>query len=285
MGIPIKLTMRVGRTVLLMLCAALGTILLVRFAPGFFSDPREMDAKYAEAARVELQEEKIQQQSVIVISMRELGGWLRGDFGQSRQYQVPVSELIMGRIAVSSSLFINGIVRGWLLAFCAALPMSGLRRGKTMLGLPFTLLLAVPAAAMATACILADAGGAVLVLTLIVAARDFKFLQSLFGSAWNSPHLLQGRAQGLSVRVLFIAHILPNITPQLLALTTLSIVSALSALVPIEVVFTVHGVGQLAWSAVINRDLPVLVAISLLMAFVVGVAELLSMRAYTLEAA
>jgi hypothetical protein len=38
---------RVGRTLLLMLFAAVGTILLVRFAPGFFSDSREMDAKYA----------------------------------------------------------------------------------------------------------------------------------------------------------------------------------------------------------------------------------------------
>jgi peptide/nickel transport system permease protein len=71
----------------------------------------------------------------------------------------------------------------------------------------------------------------------------------------------------------------------LYALTTLSIVTALGALVPIEVIFTVPGVGQLAWSAVMNRDLPVLVAISLIMAFVIGLAGILSTRTVTLEVA
>jgi peptide/nickel transport system permease protein len=60
-------------------------------------------------------------------------------------------------------------------------------------------------------------------------------------------------------------------------------VTALGALVPIEVIFTVPGVGQLAWSAVMNRDLPVLVAISLLMASVVAFAGMLSTRTLTLE--
>jgi peptide/nickel transport system permease protein len=64
----------------------------------------------------------------------------------------------------------------------------------------------------------------------------------------------------------------------------LSIVTALGAFVPIEVIFNVPGVGQLAWSAVMNRDLPVLVAISLLMASVIGVAGMLSNRDLKLEA-
>jgi peptide/nickel transport system permease protein len=80
-------------------------------------------------------------------------------------------------------------------------------------------------------------------------------------------------------------HILPNVAPQLCALATLSIVTALGALVPIEVIFTVPGVGQLAWSAVMNRDLPVLVAITFLMAAVVGFAGMLAPRDFTQEAA
>ena len=137
---------------------------------------------------------------------------------------------------------------------------------------------------MATACILAEAGGPVLVLSLLVAAREFKFLRAMLQVAWNSPHLLQGRAQGLTSRALITMHILPNLTSQLWALATLSIVTALGAFVPIEVIFNVPGVGQLAWSAVMNRDLPVLVAISLLMASVIGVAGMLSNRDLKLEA-
>lgn len=285
MSLLMTIAKRAGRTLLLLLFAAGGTILLVRFAPGFFSDSREMDAKYAQAARVEIQEENSRQQSVELIAIHEVKGWLSGDFGQSRQYHVPVAQLIGGRVRVSALLLVKGIFYGWLLAICAALPISALRQGAVIWRLPFTLLLAIPTAAMATACILADAGGPVLVLSLIIAAREFNFLRSLLEGAWRSPHLLQGRAQGMPARALVTLHILPNVAPQLCALTTLSIVTALGALVPIEVIFTVPGVGQLAWSAVMNRDLPVLVAVSLLMACVVGFAGMLSTRTVTLEAA
>jgi peptide/nickel transport system permease protein len=124
-----------------------------------------------------------------------------------------------------------------------------------------------------------------LVLSLLVAAREFKFLRSMFEGAWRSPHLLQGRAQGLRPWALISQHVLPNVTPQLCALTTFSIVTALGALVPIEVIFNVPGLGQLAWSAVTNRDLPVLIAVSLLMACIVGFAGMLSTRDFALEAA
>ena len=266
---------RAGRTLLLMLFAGAGTILLVRFAPGFFSDSREMDAKYATAARSEMQAQ----------NQHQVKSWLHGDLGQSRQYNVPVVQLLGARARVSAWLLAQGIFLGWLLAACTALPVSRLPQGGLLWGAPFTLLLSIPTAAMATACILSNAGGPVLVLSLLIAARDFKFLRSILHGAWRSPHLLQGRAQGLPAWALLRMHILPNVTPQLCALTTLSIVTALGALVPIEVIFTVPGLGQLAWSAVMNRDLPVLVAVSLLMACVVGFAGMLSTRTVTLEAA
>jgi len=280
--LPMTIATRVGRTLLLVLFAGSGTILLVRFAPGFFSDAREMDAKFAQAARVEISANE--HQTLGGIALQEAGSWLKGDFGQSRQYNVPVSELLAGRVRVSALLLARGIFLGWLLAACAALPISCLRSGGLAWGLPFTVLLAVPTAAMATACILGDVGGPVLVLSLLVAAREFKFLRSLLEGAWHSPHLLQGRAWGMSTPALVRLHILPNLAPQLRALATLSIVTALGALVPIEVVFEVPGVGQLAWSAVMNRDLPVLVAVSFLMALVVGCAGLISTRDVGLEA-
>ena len=282
MTLPMTIATRVGRTLLLVLFAGSGTILLVRFAPGFFSDAREMDAKFAQAARVEISANE--HQTLGGIALQEAGSWLKGDFGQSRQYNVPVSELLAGRVRVSALLLARGIFLGWLLAACAALPISCLRSGGLAWGLPFTVLLAVPTAAMATACILGDVGGPVLVLSLLIAAREFKFLRSLLEGAWHSPHLLQGRAWGMSTPALVRLHILPNLAPQLRALATLSIVTALGALVPIEVVFEVPGVGQLAWSAVMNRDLPVLVAVSFLMALVVGCAGLISTRDVGLEA-
>lgn len=274
---------RIARTLLLMLIAAAGTILLVRLAPGYFADASEMDARYAQAARVELELQGIHQQSVTRMVIDEAEGWLRGDFGESRQYNVPVSSLIKARIAVSSLLLTQALLRGWLLALCVAFPISALRRGGYLWGAPFTILLAIPTSAMATACILVQAGGPVLVLTLLIAAREFKFLRSLLAEAWQAPHILQGRAQGMTSFALARAHIVPNVALQLGALAALSIVTTLGALVPIEVIFTVPGVGQLAWSAVMNRDMPVLAAVSLLMAVVVGITGLLTARRLTLE--
>lgn len=285
MSLPGTIATRVGRTFLLMLFAAAGTILLVRFAPGFFSDSREMDARYAQAAQSEITAGNSQQLSVASIAIHEFRSWLSGDFGESRQYHLPVRELVGARVRVSAFLLARGVGFGWMLAVCAALPISALRHNGILWGLPFTLLLAVPTAALATVCILAGIGGPVLVLSLIVAAREFKFLRGMLERAWRSSHLLQGRAQGLSPRALVSLHIIPNLASQLCALTTLSIVTALGALVPIEVIFTVPGVGQLAWSAVMNRDLPVLVAVSLLMACVVGVAGMISTRDFTLGTA
>jgi peptide/nickel transport system permease protein len=276
---------RVARTLLLLLVVAAGATALVRFAPGFLSDEREMDAKYAQGVRSEMQTEGTRDQSVGSIVVREVRGWMKGDLGESRQFEVPVTELIAPRIKVSVLLLARGILFGWLLAICTAFPASVMRRGRQLWDLPFTLLLASPTAAMATICILADAGGPVLVLTLLIAARDFKFLSRVLREAWNSAHLLQGRAQGLGLAALTRLHILPNVAQRLRALATLSIVTALAALIPIEVIFNVPGFGQLAWSAVMNRDLPVLVAVSLLMAGVVALASMISTGAETLEAA
>jgi ABC-type dipeptide/oligopeptide/nickel transport system permease component len=116
---------------------------------------------------------------------------------------------------------------GVLLALFAALPVSALRRGALLGRLPFTLLLSIPTAGMATACILADTGGPVLVLSMLIAAREFHFLYRLLEGAWRSPHLLLGRAQGMTPLALVRLHILPNVLPQLRALTTLSMVTAL----------------------------------------------------------
>lgn len=183
--------------------------------------------------------------------------------GQKTSTEPSVADFVGARVRVSGLLLAQGLGFGWLLALSTALPVSCTRKGGTLWGLPFTILLAVPTAAMATACILTEAGGHVLVLSLLIAAREFKFLRTLFEGAWRSPHLLQGRAQGLTWGALVRMHILPTVSTQVWALVTLSIVTALGALVPIEVIFNVPGVGQLAWSAVMNRDLPVLVVVSL----------------------
>ena len=266
------------RTLAIVLLVIIGCTALVRFAPGYLSDSREMDARYAGAARVELSAEAERSSSFLHMLSTEIGGWERGDLGFSRQYQVPVLELIVPRLAVTGGLMLRGVLFAWTLALCAALISSAGRKRSFVWHVPATLLLAVPTAAMATICLLAGSGGPVLVMTLSLAARDFKFIDRLLRKTWRDPHLLQARAQGVGTRRLLLAYILPSIASQLVALARLSIITALGALVPVEVIFNLPGIGQLAWNAALNRDLPVLLAVTMIMAIAVTLAGIASNR-------
>jgi|CZKL01.1.fsa_nt_gi peptide/nickel transport system permease protein len=267
-----KATKWFGRTLAIVLLVIVGSTVLVRFAPGYLSDAREMDSRYGNSARAELSAESAQSRSIAHMLSKEIGGWARADAGVSRQYGVPVSELIVPRLAVSGGLLLKSLVLAWILAVCASLISSAGRVSSIAWQIPATLLLAIPTAAMATLCLLAGSGGPVLVMALLLAGRDFKFLHRTLRKAWLDPHLLQARAQGIGPWRLLRAHILPAVRPQLPPLASLSIVTALSALVPVEVIFNVPGVGQLAWTAAMNRDLPVLLAVTILMALAVTAA-------------
>ena len=170
---------------------------------------------------------------------------------------------------------LKAICLGWALSLVTAMLASSARSPSPVWQLPSTLILAVPTAALVTLSLVADHGGPILVMTLLLAARDFKFMSSLLRKVWREPHLLQARAQGMRPAQMIFAHILPSIRTELLALATLSLVTSLSALVPVEVLFSIPGIGQLAWNAAMNRDLPVLLAITVLMASAVTAAGML----------
>lgn len=258
-----------ARMLAILILVMMGTTMLVRFAPGYLSDEREMDPRYAQAARMELAQEASRSHSLPQMLSTEVSGWLHGDFGRSRQFDVPVLELIRPRLAVTGWLLLRSLLLGWMIAISASMAASAGRNPSTLWQLPATLLLAIPTAAMATVCLLAGNGGPVLVMSLLIAARDFKFLHRMLRKAWLEPYVLQARAQGIATSRLLLAHVLPSLAGQLAALASLSVVTALSALVPVEVIFNIPGLGQLAWNAALNRDLPLLLAITMIMAIAV----------------
>ena len=261
--------LRLARVVSLVLLAGLGTIAMVRDAPGYLTDEREMDGRYAAAGQASV----LAQQGSMLTLVRE---WAHGDLGVSRHYGVPVAELMGSAARVSLRLLVLGTGLGWLLAFALALPLSA-RRGTAWepgIAAPATLLLAIPVGALATFCMVADVGGPVLVLAALIAGRDFKLVYRLLRETWGAPHILYARAQGLAWHRVAARHLLRPLTGELFALGMMSFVVALSALVPVEVIFDVPGLGRLAWTAAMNRDLPVLLAVTLVMAACVGVASL-----------
>jgi peptide/nickel transport system permease protein len=53
----------------------------------------------------------------------------------------------------------------------------------------------------------------------------------------------------------------------------------------VEVIFSLPGLGQLAWSAAMNRDLPVLLAVTIIMAIAVTCSAMVSDREREWQAA
>ena len=267
---------RAVRVASLIVLAALGTILLMRFAPGYFTDIRELDSHYAEGAREALRTQEGKEHSSIDLTRRLLSGWFHGDLGLSRQFGVPVSELIGRRLKVTGQLLGVGVCGGWLIAVSLALLLSARRTrgGDALIAGPVAIVLAVPIGAMATACLLTNTGGPVMVLTTVIAVRDFKLVYKLLRQTRLRGSILHARAQGIPQHRIVWVHLLPTVVNDLFALAMMSLVVALSAIVPVEVVFDVAGVGQLAWAAAMNRDLPVLLAVTVLVALCIGITSM-----------
>ncbi len=273
-----KLLRQLGRTVLLIALVAAGTLTLVRYAPGYFTDTREMDAQHAGSVRAEMDALRISDRSAAAMAGTIALGWLHGNFGVSRQYRVPVGELIWPRLLVTARLLGQSLLLGWLAALAGALLLSARRKraGETWIAAGSALLLAVPIGALSTIFLLTNTGGPALAVGLLLAARDFKFLYRLLRRQWREPHLLFARSQGIPLRSLVLAYLLRPVWPQLASLASMSFIAALSMSVPAEVLFDVPGAGQLAWTAATNRDLPLLLAVTLLMAAAVASAGFLS---------
>jgi peptide/nickel transport system permease protein len=216
-----------------------------------------------------------------------LNSVLQGNLGRSRHYDVPVTDLIKERASTTAGLVVKSVVCGWALAFVAAVVMSARRggSGEALVAAPSALVLAAPVSALATVCLMTDHGGPLLVLAAAIAARDFKVVYRLLRRAWRAPHVLFARASGMRMESILRTHLLPMLSRELFALGMTSFVIALSLAVPLEVIFDVPGLGELAWSAALNRDLPVLLAVTLLMAGCVGVAASVSGSATSVELA
>ena len=281
-----RLLKGLGRLVSLVLLAGLGTVILMRVAPGFFNDARELDPEYAARARMQLEDQEHQQGSVIHLAASMLGGWFYGDFGRSRQYEVPVTELIGPRSRVTARLLICGVLAGWSSALILAVPV-GLRRGTRgdfLIAAANIALLAVPMGALCTCFLLTDHGGPVAALTILIAVRDFKLVYRLIRRSRMAAYLTYARAQGLTRSRIAFFHLLPSVSRELLSIAAVSVVLALSSIVPVEVIFDVPGLGQLAWSAAMNRDLPVLLGVTVLMAACVGLVTIATNSRFSEEA-
>ncbi len=272
-----SMLLRVCRIASLLLLSSLGVVVLMRAAPGYFDDERELNAEHANTTRAQLQ---AQQPTALQMWSTLTWGVLHGDFGTSRQYDTPVWPLIKPRLQTTARTLLPAVTLGSLVALCAAM-IGVLTRGPTAyrgMNAFAAAASAIPVSVIALYCLLSSCGGAAAVLFVLIVGRDLRLFSRLLRRHAAAPHLLFARAAGVGPWRLALRHLLWPMRHEIAALLLTSFLVGLNAVLPVEVIFGVPGIGQLAWTAAMNRDLPVLLAISLLLAACVGIAGIFHRR-------
>ena len=252
----------------ILLTAIIGGLLgatLVRLGPGFGVDERDLDARLNAESRQAIRAEHAAEENVGWFYLRYLEGLIHGDFGFSRSLNRPVGELLKERLPLTLGSMAYGVLGGISIGLVLALASVWWHApGTDLLAAIFSgLCLAVPAAVTALLFLWMGSGGR-WAIALVVFPQVYRYAKNLLVSALQAPHVLAAQAKGLSGARVLLAHVLVPALPQLAALAGISVSLAFGASIPIEVICDTPGVGQLAWKAALDRDLPLLVNITVL---------------------
>ena len=259
------------------LLAAFLAAALVRLAPGFGMDERQLDARLSDSSIRAIQAQYGGDTGVVRYFWNYLSGLCRGELGQSVSLGRPVRELIAGRLGVTLQSAAAGLAWAWIAAIAAALSLGLLRRPVFDLAATALTgaLLCLPAAVVGLFSFYLGAGPA-LAIGVILLPRVFRYIRNTTGATAGLPHVLAASARGIGGLGLLARHVWLPAAPEIVALGAVSVSMALGAAIPVEALCDSPGIGQLAWKAALGRDLPVLMNITILIATVTAVANLLA---------
>jgi peptide/nickel transport system permease protein len=264
-----------------LLCLGIGGALfsatLVRFAPGYGVQERELDPRWSAQSIEALRQKQMLQGGLASYYLHYLTALARGDLGESESLKRPVRELLRQRLPVTG----NSIIRGLGVAWLAATLLASL--GIASRGWFFeasttafnSLFLSLPSAVVAMLAVQLRAP-VFFAIAVAVFPRIYRYIRNLLVRSYDQPHVLAARARGLGSSAIFLRHVLPSAAPPLLALLGVSFAISFGAAIPIEALCDSPGLGQLAWQAALSRDLPLIVNVTLVVALVMLAANSLA---------
>ena len=212
---------------------------------------------------------------------------VRGDFGESLYYHVPVMDLIVERLPASLEL----AVAAMLLALVIAVPIgivSAVKRGSLLdmgamlgalfglsmphfwLGIMLMLLFSVklgwlPTSGRGTWLHLIMPATA---LGMSLMAMFARLTRSVMLEVLSLDYIRTARAKGLKERMVIGKHALKNALIPLVTVAGMQFGFLIGGTVIIETVFAWPGLGRLVVQAIFNRDYPLVQAIVLVMAVI-----------------
>jgi peptide/nickel transport system permease protein len=232
-------------------------------------------------------------QPVIVQYLHYLGGIVRGDLGTSYIRKQPVSEIIGQQLSSTLTLTATALVVSWLIAIAVTLLTAHRSRTLAALGSGLeTLLAALPqywlgivllvlfAFTLHWLPVVGNGGPEGLVLPALTLALPLAgFLGQVtrdeFSSAMEQPFAVSARARGMSDFGVRWRHALRHAVLPGLTLSGWALGSLFSTAVIVEAVFVRPGLGRVLVDAVTSQDMPVVVGVTLFVAAIYVVANLL----------
>lgn len=264
-------------TAVLLIAGSLAAALLFRLTPGAETDPYAMTPGLSDQSVEARLAERRKVLSTTGQSVEYFIGILRGDFGKSTLSGASVSGLMLERVPATAWLVACGAALGLgiglLLAVTAVLIYPGPH--ELVSTTAFLGLLSLPAGLLVLAAIFTR-----LPLELAVGAavgpRVYFYASRLLEKQRNAGYVLQAIAAGIGPVRIAALHVIPALRSELAALAGFAVVTALAAAIPAEALSGRPGIGQLAWRSAMERDLPVLVAVTLCLVVASRAVTLLS---------
>jgi peptide/nickel transport system permease protein len=283
---------RLGYALLLVWGVATLLFVLLQAAPGEFLSDMRLNPQISAETIAGLRSQYGLDQPLPARYYRWMGSLVRGEFGYSFAYNLPVSSLLGPRIRNTLLLTVPALVISWLLAVPAGV-LAAYRKGgwidrafsagtSTLLAFPdllialLILLFALrtgvfPAGGMSSANeaqgwwknMLDTAWHMVLPVMALVAGSLPVLLRHARASmveVLDSSFVRAAQGHGLSTKRLLFRHALPAAANPLISLFGLSIAGLLSVSLLVEVVVGWPGIGPLLTEAILSRDLFVVIA-------------------------
>ena len=259
------------------LVGALISATLVRFAPGYGVQERELDPRWRAESVEALRQQQALHQGLFSYYVHYLSALAHGDLGESDSLKRPVRELLRQRLPVTGNSVVRALGVAWVAA--ALLASFGLATHGWFFEASTTalngLLLSLPSAVVAMLAVHLRTP-VFCAIAVVVFPRLYSYIRNLLLRSYDQPHVLAARARGLGSRAILFRHVLPLAAPPLLALFGVSFAIAFGAAIPIEALCDSPGLGQLAWQAALSRDLPLIVNVTLIVGLVMLAANSLA---------
>lgn len=264
----------VARILITVFVAGLLGATLVRFAPGFDADERDLDIRLSESSKQALHRNRDAEHNVARFYVTYLGGLAKGDLGFSRSLNRPAAELIKDRFPLTAREIAIGLLVGWGLGLTLAVGAAWLRSWPMsfLTSAISATLVSIPAAVLALMFVWLR-WPASFAIGLLITPKIFAYTRNLLLHAYQLPHVLMARSKGAGEARVLLWHVVTPALPQILALAGVSVSIALGAAIPIEALCDQPGIGQLAWQAALARDLVLLVNLTLIVTVITVLAN------------